>query len=193
MITARDFGKAFLWKANQEGITVGNLQLQKLAYYCQGYFIALHGEKLFDEKINVYNLGPVVTSLYREYKGVKEISLDKFKEGSSIFKSLDERIKSTIDYVLNLVGHLSAWDLVLKTHQESPWMNHSLGINKADGCEITTEEMKVFFKSELSKLQDLHLVGVINALEASEKSGAIEIPESVLDNDDDFIAWAKNL
>lgn len=70
---------------------------------------------------------------------------------------------------------MSAWDLVLKTHQESTWMNHSLGINKADGCEITTEEMKVFFKSELSNLQDLHLVDVINALEDSEKSKTIEI------------------
>lgn len=193
MITARDFGKALLWDANQKGITVGNLQLQKLAYYCQGYFIALHGEKLFNEKITAYNLGPVVLSLYHEYKGIKEISLDRFLDGASIFHGLDERIKCIIDYVLNLVGRLSPWDLVLKTHQESPWMKHSLGINKADGCEITTEEMSIFFKNELANLQDNHLVSVLNALDDSEKSRSVEIPKNVLDNDDDFIAWAKTL
>jgi len=45
------------------GDNLSNLKLQKLLYYCQGYFLAFNGEPLFKEEIAAWTCGPVVPSV----------------------------------------------------------------------------------------------------------------------------------
>ena len=47
------------------------MKLQKLLYYCQGYSLALTGKPIFYEEIEAWKNGPVVESVYQEYKKYK--------------------------------------------------------------------------------------------------------------------------
>lgn len=47
---------------------VSPLKLIKLTYMTYGCWLAVKGERLFDEPIEVWNYGPVIPSLYHEFK-----------------------------------------------------------------------------------------------------------------------------
>ena len=55
-----------------------NMKLQKMLYYQQGFHLAYFGTPLFDEEIEAWMYGPVVPSVYDEYKnyGKNGIHLD---------------------------------------------------------------------------------------------------------------------
>ena len=54
MIDGILFARALINRAHKKGIPVSNLKLQKLAYYSQGYSIALTGTALFSNKIEAW-------------------------------------------------------------------------------------------------------------------------------------------
>lgn len=189
-MNTKDFGKALLWYAKQNGVNdIGNLKLQKLAYYCQGYSLAINNESIFDEPIKAYDYGPVVYSLFQEYKGHKCITEALFCDGESCFNALADKFKNIIKYVIERLGGLSSYNLVTKTHNESPWLAHSRGINKADGKEITQEELKLFFTLELSKQQDDYFVKLLDALSASEQS--VVVPKN--QTEQEFLDFISSL
>ena len=65
MLTCYDIAKYFLAQADEEiGDLISNLKLQKLVYYAQGFYLALHDEALFPEDIEAWTHGPVVPVLY---------------------------------------------------------------------------------------------------------------------------------
>ena len=79
MATAYDVAQFFLHLDNAndgEGIT--NLKLQKLVYYVQGFFCALHDRPIFENNIEAWTHGPVVPDLYHHFKenGSAPINLD---------------------------------------------------------------------------------------------------------------------
>ena len=47
---------------------INNLHLQKSLYFLQAYFIVEESGPLFEDDIEMWRLGPVVTSVYHEYK-----------------------------------------------------------------------------------------------------------------------------
>ena len=68
---ASDIAKLLIKKAEQ--VSYGeefmtNMKLQKMLYYQQGFHLAYFGEPLFDEEIEAWMYGPVVPSVYDEYK-----------------------------------------------------------------------------------------------------------------------------
>ena len=54
--------------AEEGGEYISNLKLQKLLYYAQGSFLAVTDSPLFDDPIVAWQHGPVVESVYHEYK-----------------------------------------------------------------------------------------------------------------------------
>ncbi len=103
----------------EHGELISNLKLQKLLYYVQGYFIAVFGEKLFDNEIEAWQYGPVVRDMYYHFKknGSSAISLE---EGAKIAE-LNEEEDSLFNEVLNEYGQYSAIKLMDMTHEELPW------------------------------------------------------------------------
>ena len=68
-ITAQDVADYFLFLVDDpSGDNLSNLKLQKLVYYAQGFYLAIHDRPLFDDAICAWEHGPVVPSLYRRYK-----------------------------------------------------------------------------------------------------------------------------
>ncbi|MGL4566934.1 MAG: Panacea domain-containing protein [Fusobacteriaceae bacterium] len=136
-MTAKDIANYFLTFTNEDfGDVISNLKLQKLVYYAQGFHLALYDEPLFSDKIYAWQHGPVVESLYHDYKNygsngipVPEINLDSYSVP----------IKELLNSIYEIYGQFSAWKLRDMTHEESPWNETSLNY------EITPDCLKRFF------------------------------------------------
>jgi uncharacterized phage-associated protein len=126
-----------------------NLKLQKLLYYSQGHYLAQHGEPLFDDRIQAWQHGPVVASVYQQWKseGAQELHLpddDDFE-----FSDVDEDTTRFLFEIWNRYGSLAAWRLRDMTHEEPPWRDvYKPG---ESGTVIDQEVMKKYFSSLYGK------------------------------------------
>lgn len=54
--------------AQAEGQTLDPMKLQKLVYYAHGWYAGYTGERLINEEVEAWPYGPVIPSLYDEFK-----------------------------------------------------------------------------------------------------------------------------
>lgn len=66
--TAVEIAKHFVGIAAREKRDISPLKLQKLLYFAEGYHLAIHGTSLFVDEIEAWKFGPVVESVYHEFK-----------------------------------------------------------------------------------------------------------------------------
>jgi len=145
MATAQDVAQYFLFLDDQnDGNGISNLKLQKLSYYAQGFHLAIFDKDLFQEHISAWTHGPVVETLYHEFKGngSSQISVNKNFNPNTL--STDE--KELIEEVYDVFGQYSAWKLRDMTHTESPWIDH-----EAQGGVIPKEALKEYFKTRIAQ------------------------------------------
>lgn len=95
-----------------------NLKLQKLLYYAQVLSLKRLKNSLFDDEIEAWEYGPVVPSVYHQYKSFGRDVLDITKP-NLLFKPLDK--KNIIDEVIKDKGRFTGIALMEMTHQEAPW------------------------------------------------------------------------
>ena len=122
---------------NEDTDQISNLKLQKLLYYCQGAFLAIKNEKLFEDDILAWTHGPVIEEIYQEYKkfgagGITEIPNEKVL--------IDEETREVLINTYNTFGKYSAWGLRNLTHNETPWTE----TKKND--VISTDKIKKYFR-----------------------------------------------
>lgn len=141
MTRAKDVAKYYLWRGAQDEDLLTNLKLQKLLYYAQGFYLAIHNKPLFSETIEAWTHGPVVPSIYHLYKenGSNVIELD----GSIDFEQIDPETRSILEDVYQVYGQFSAFALRNLTHDEPPWKN------TPKGEEIKHSALKEYFKTRL--------------------------------------------
>jgi len=143
MLTCFDVANYFLMKGEDAGDLISNLKLQKLAYYAQGFSLALLGKPLFGEQVEAWMHGPVVPELYHKYKeqgnqglvASESVDLGKF--------SADEQ--ELLDEVFKVYGQFSAWKLRNMSHEELPWQ--STYVEGESSKAIPHEVMNDFFKT----------------------------------------------
>lgn len=102
------------------GDYMSNLKLQKLLYYVQGVHLAVHGRPLFDEEIKNWEHGPVVPSVYHEFKDNGGAAIIAPESGFDVPEFSEEEI-TTMNDVYDFFGQYSAWKLRDMTHEEIPW------------------------------------------------------------------------
>lgn len=95
------------------GGRLGGWKLHKLLYYCQGWHLALTESPMFRERIEAWDQGPVVASLWRA---------EKYGDHHPTPQELTESMRATVDLVLSRYGQKSGPELVDLTHKESPWI-----------------------------------------------------------------------
>ena len=95
---------------------VGILKLQKLLYYCQGWYIAWTDAPLFGEQIEAWANGPVVADFWHD---------ENKNRGTPAPSQLDARGTEIVTYVLARYGRLSGEELRELTHKEAPWLEAS--------------------------------------------------------------------
>ena len=111
------------WFVNRAAMDVSDggeylthLKLQKLLYYAQGCYLALKNQPLFDDEIYCWTHGPVVATVYQEYKHFKDNVLDKVYP-----VKIDRATEDILDEVYNVFGQYSALRLRSMTHAETSW------------------------------------------------------------------------
>ena len=128
-----------------DGIT--NLKIQKLCYYAQGFALVKLQKPLFFDPIQHWENGPVVPSLWQEYKylGSSPIPTPKQPLDRTRFSA---EVKAVLDQVIKVYGSFSAWELRNQTHSESPW------IDTPDGAPITHQKMRAYFEPLIAHMKD---------------------------------------
>jgi uncharacterized phage-associated protein len=115
----------FIEKANENiarGSLMTNLKLQKLLYYSYVWKLVLNDEKIFNDEIEAFELGPVVkkewTRLEKYEK--KPITVDAVQTDINL---LSKDLRSYLDTIWYSYGKYEAWQLVEMTHNEKPWID----------------------------------------------------------------------
>lgn len=146
MANAKDVAEYFLTSVDEDaGDSLSNLKVQKLCYYSQGYHLAMFGKPLFCEPIEAWEHGPVVPSLYREYKQYKASAIPRPQDFDP--ESLDPETRSLLDEVYSVYGQYSATKLRNMTHAEPPWRD---AYAKFPSCTISHESMAEYFSTLLA-------------------------------------------
>lgn len=146
MPTCFDVADYFLSKSCEDaGDLISNLKLQKLAYYAQGFGLALLGKPLFEERIEAWMHGPVVPDLYHRYSGHGSAGIPAPANfDQSVFSPAELRL---LDEVYAVYGQYSAWKLRELTHEETPWLdNYQEGVMSR---EIPRDAMAEYFRDNL--------------------------------------------
>ena len=144
MLTAHDVANYFLSLVDEEaGDSLSNLKLQKLVYYAQGFQLALTGKPLFPEQIEAWEHGPVVSSLYRNFKqhGAEQIPAP---EGGVDRSQYSPEIADLLDEVYSVYGQFSASKLRGMTHEEPPWRE---ACSSYPSSEISLPSMQKYFST----------------------------------------------
>jgi uncharacterized phage-associated protein len=143
--SASDIANYFLFKAQKEDQELlSNLKLQKLIYYAQGLHLAIDGESLFGETIVAWNYGPVVPSLYYQFKeyGAGGIPADEKLNPSYI----DKDTADFLDEVYEAFGQFSAIRLMEITHSDQCWQE--AGIGNVISCDSMRRCLKKYLKND---------------------------------------------
>lgn len=117
MLTASEVARCFIniYNSTEEGIT--NLKLQKLLYYAQGFSYQRLGRPLFEDEIEAWEYGPVVASVFREYR---KFDGEPIRLKSKV--SLSEEEERLILDVAREYGQYTSAELVNRTHRKgTPW------------------------------------------------------------------------
>lgn len=137
---ALDIANKIISKTDLEhGDTISNLKLQKMMYYQQGFHLAYFGTPLFDEDIVAWQYGPVVPSVYKEYKSFESNSISTSREGISLSDDEEELFNN----VYEEYNQFSAVALMKMTHEESPWKTTEIN------SVISRDKMMAFFKTQI--------------------------------------------
>lgn len=152
----------FLEKAHQEGMPVSVMKLLKLVYIAYGWVLALLHHKLFKEPIEAWKFGPVIPSLYYEFKHcgkepICELATEydpdseeppyapKFQQNAQ-----EEDILKILDKVWEVYGDRTASALMRLTHEAgTPWAK---AYSEEETRTLDDEEIKMHFEQRIRYL-----------------------------------------
>lgn len=184
MLSALDIANFFVdisVKGKENDIT--NLKLNKLVYYAQAWSFVKLGHGIFNEKVEAWDNGPVVPSVYHAFK----------KYGKNIIQNTEKTYKpeiftaEEIDFLLEIdenYSKYSASELVRQTHKiGSPWQ--SVYIPDVKNIEIPPEKMKEYYSDKT--LQSIKIdTSSIPEIGKRGKDGVIVLPAEEYCKEDDI-------
>lgn len=160
MYKAISVAKYIINYSNSINSSISNLKLQKLLYYVQAAFLVEVDKKCFDDQIVAWAFGPVVPEVYQAYRvcGRKSIprqedekeaylDLNKMKIVYRDVQAIKENDADIIRRVVNAYAQVeNPYELVKKTHEESPWENTEINM------EISCKKIKQFYTENPEKI-----------------------------------------
>lgn len=118
--SVHDVARYVVDKCYRDGNPVSNLQLQKILYFLQLFFVEVFGVLMFPEEFEAWPYGPVMPSVYRRFSRFGGVPIEvSFKDAGS-FLSKDHR--DVINVAIQVLSKKSPWELVRVSHADgSPW------------------------------------------------------------------------
>ena len=133
-----------LIRARQENIKVTPMKLQKLLYYVCVKYVKETGEMPVSEPFEVWQYGPVIPSVYHEFKSFRAAGINKFArdakgEASVVDEDSSPILTDCINFVWSRLKHFTGIELGQRTHQKGSGWNKAY---QRDDEIITLEDMK---------------------------------------------------
>ncbi len=138
-----DVANYIVWRANELGKPVTHLKLQKLLYYVVAKYLQAHGEYLINENVVKWQYGPVIKSVYHQFKISGSLAITELSEyieskdpnkpftiqWADVDRHVQELAKNNAftqvaDMVIGDLLGFSAFELVDITHAEPAWRNY---------------------------------------------------------------------
>lgn len=124
-----------------------NKKLQKLLYYVQAWSLAFRNKPMFENQVEAWLHGPVVSEIYHKYKkfGYNPLPCPRsFKDDA-----LTKDDKKLLESVLNGYSKYDAEYLEMRTHIEQPWIDARM----KDEQIISSESMRDYYRDVLNRAQ----------------------------------------
>lgn len=145
-----DIAKWFINRVDRSaGDSITHLKLQKLLYYTEAWWLANKGAPLFKEDMQAWTHGPVLPSVWHEYKDFGWQSLDPI-DG---FDFKHKELEGYLNLVYEKYGKYNAKQLEELTHREDPWKKTRgiLPVEAKCTVPIDKELIRTFYAARLSK------------------------------------------
>jgi uncharacterized phage-associated protein len=128
---AKAIANYFLDLARASNSALTPMKLQKLVFFAHGWCLALYGRPLIADAVEAWKFGPVIPSLYHEFKSAgsaaietpaSTVDLENFDLVFPRVPQEDRETRELLDQVWRSYGGLSAYQLSSLTHLPgSPW------------------------------------------------------------------------
>lgn len=146
-----------IYKFNENGKQVTNMQIQKLMYFFEAYYMNVYEvDKLYDCNFNAWAFGPVAIPLYTKFRKFGKNAIKLTDEEVEIGQQIDDNKKQLLDTIYDVFNNISAIDLVNITHMDnSPWKevweNNGNKVGYGANTYIDKEKSKKWFKNTFVK------------------------------------------
>lgn len=134
------------------------MKLQKLVYYAHGWYAGYTEQPLIDETVEAWQYGPVISSLYQEFKefGSGPISRKATTFNGEFFQEVpspdDFAICTFLQNVWSSYGQYTGLKLSELTHSTGgPWDVTWKANNGMHGTDIPFEAIATHFKAAIEK------------------------------------------
>jgi uncharacterized phage-associated protein len=131
MYDVRDITNFVLDSADQRGVAITNLSLQKLLYFIHGWFYSIYDEPLIKNKFEAWQYGPVQRVIYDQFKACKDKPIRTVRathidpeNGHEVYKEpeISDDHALIIQQVLDRYAAYTASQLVAESHvEDGPW------------------------------------------------------------------------
>jgi uncharacterized phage-associated protein len=150
----------FIRRGMKDGKSITPMKLQKLVYFAHGWHLALFNEPLIDEAIQVWQYGPVVPTIYHEFKhlGNKDIT-SPYKDLLGKEPQVAASKEEFLDVMWDQYSDLTGVQLSNLTHQpNTPWdvvyrRYTGKGLPLPKGLSLDDEKIKEYFDQEYQALE----------------------------------------
>jgi uncharacterized phage-associated protein len=133
----------FIRFAHELSDPITNLRLQKLMYYAQAWYLALHGERLIPDTFEAWVHGPVIPSLYERFSAYRWNPISEDVPEPRLPAEVEDHLRE----VDAAYGGLLTWDLERMARAEDPWVYARGGLPPDEHSTnvISEERMKLFY------------------------------------------------
>lgn len=189
MKSAREIAQYFA-SQHPEIEDLGNLKMQKLLYYAQGFYVAWsNGQRLFKEELQAWEHGPVQADLYHDLKNFNKERV--LLEAPQDLEDWEQSLIIFLEEIIRLFGDLRPLHLRNKTHQETPWLESYNKEGKNNIISISL--LQDYFSTYINKLNIKEVeskMAINNELDKSQLDSIFERLDqtiSLLDSKEDNV------
>lgn len=184
-VAASLVAKWFILRArSSEAHDLDNLKLQKLLFLAHSRYLATHDAPLIREPVEAWKHGPVVSTVYHEFKSFVErpIEVDLSEHGP--WERLSADIEDALVHTWTAFGVLTGWRLRDLTHELGPW-EASYAPHARHVC-ISNEEIRAAWPSFdlfAADHSSEDLPAVIRLRKLRERAAATTLPEGSVNSE----------
>lgn len=168
MYNSHQIANYFIRKSHSTGIVLTPMKLIKLCYIAHGWHLGLFGNELLDEAICAWKFGPVISTIYHDFKkyGNSQIS-ELYSEGENKYPLPDKEIEDFLDAIWTAYGKYDGVQLSALTHQKNtPWdiVWNKEGGKDRTGAIIGNDLIAKHYKEKIAVINAKRIAATTSAL-----------------------------